>query len=91
MTETKGGVKLLGGSVALDYLEIGVFRSVFPAFRQKSGADLPGKPLTAVLFFYMDSRSRIPSPVAMIFPSFWMKAQIVSLGMARYIDGTTVR
>ena len=54
MTETKGGVKLLGGSVALDYLEIGVFRPVFPAFRQKSGADLPGKPLTAVLFFYMD-------------------------------------
>lgn len=80
----------------LNDLKIGIFSTFFMPSVRSAVQIWRANPVT-IFFLYMD---RVDSDVVAVkdtkscsddLPSFQMEAQIVSLGMARYIEGTTAR
>lgn len=79
------------------HLKIGVAGASFFALIEKTGTDLTGISSAAIIFTYMNG---IDADVVAIQDSktcgndlavFVMEAQTVSLRMARYMEGTTLR
>ena len=88
LVESERFVQCTGIVISLYNLKVCILRTFLYPFFQKSGTDLACIAVFAIFFFYMDgidpdvSLSRMPSPVAMIWPFIRMQAQIVSLRIA---------